>query len=137
MKPTERRVGYGTAIRIWRDGFIWWRCIRRDRYLAVIFLHHLLRIIRFRSGIDIRYRPCDRRHIKPIMGYITDNFANTWLGKKFGRRRFFLLISAPMMFLYALVWVTDMSYWYYLGTYLSIELLSAMCWCLGRRFPRR
>ncbi|MCP1630506.1 oligogalacturonide transporter [Citrobacter amalonaticus] len=30
------------------------------------------------------------------------------------------------MFLYALVWITDMSYWYYLGTYLSIELLSAM-----------
>lgn len=30
------------------------------------------------------------------------------------------------MFLYALVWVTDMNYWYYLGTYLSIELLSAM-----------
>lgn len=30
------------------------------------------------------------------------------------------------MFLYALLWLTDMGYWYYLGTYLSIELLSAM-----------
>lgn len=60
------------------------------------------------------------------MGYITDNFAGTWLGRKFGRRRFFLLLSSPLMFLYALLWLTDMGYWYYLGTYLSIELLSAM-----------
>lgn len=60
------------------------------------------------------------------MGYITDNFGNTWLGRRFGRRRFFLLLSSPLMFLYALLWLTDMGYWYYLGTYLSIELLSAM-----------
>lgn len=60
------------------------------------------------------------------MGYITDNFGDTWLGRKFGRRRFFLLLSSPLMFLYALLWLTDMGYWYYLGTYLSIELLSAM-----------
>lgn len=64
--------------------------------------------------------------LSPIMGYITDNFGNTWLGRKFGRRRFFLLLGAPLMFLYSLVWVSDMNYWYYLGTYLSIELLSAM-----------
>ncbi len=37
-----------------------------------------------------------------------------------------LLLSSPLMFLYALLWMTDMGYWYYLGTYLSIELLSAM-----------
>lgn len=64
--------------------------------------------------------------LSPIMGYVTDNFGDTWLGRKFGRRRFFLLLSSPLMFLYALLWMTDMGYWYYLGTYLSIELLSAM-----------
>ncbi|MGC1001064.1 MFS transporter, partial [Pantoea agglomerans] len=51
--------------------------------------------------------------LSPIMGYITDKFGSTRLGKRFGRRRFFLLISAPMMFIYALVWVSDMGYWYY------------------------
>lgn len=64
--------------------------------------------------------------LSPIMGYITDKFGSTRLGKRFGRRRFFLLISAPMMFIYALVWVSDMGYWYYLGTYLAVELLVAM-----------
>jgi len=64
--------------------------------------------------------------LSPIMGYITDKFGSTRLGKRFGRRRFFLLISAPLMFIYALVWVSDMSYWYYLGTYLAVELLVAM-----------
>ena len=61
-----------------------------------------------------------------FMGSFTDHFYKNPLGKRFGRRRFFLLISSPLMFLYALVWLTDMNYWYYLGTYLSIELLSAM-----------
>lgn len=64
--------------------------------------------------------------LSPIMGYITDKFGTTRLGKRFGRRRFFLLISAPMMFLYSLVWISDMGYWYYLGTYLAVELLVAM-----------
>ncbi|WP_324029338.1 MFS transporter [Pantoea sp. JZ2] len=64
--------------------------------------------------------------LSPVMGYITDKFGSTRLGKRFGRRRFFLLISAPMMFVYALVWVSDMNYWYYLGTYLAVELLVAM-----------
>lgn len=27
--------------------------------------------------------------LSPIMGYITDNFGDTWLGRRFGRRRFF------------------------------------------------
>lgn len=126
MKPTERRVGYGTAIGygvtdLFGGGAFavigTWLLFFYTTYcgLSVLEAGSIFAIARVIDAI-----------LSPIMGYITDNFANTWLGKKFGRRRFFLLISAPMMFLYALVWVTDMSYWYYLGTYLSIELLSAM-----------
>jgi oligogalacturonide transporter len=40
------------------------------------------------------------------------------------------------MFLYALLWMTDMGYWYYLGTYLSIELLSAMVLVRGNAGSR-
>lgn len=64
--------------------------------------------------------------LSPIMGYITDKFGTTRLGKRFGRRRFFLLISAPFMYIYSLVWISDLGYWYYLGTYLAVELLVAM-----------
>ncbi|MFP3727763.1 MFS transporter [Priestia filamentosa] len=62
----------------------------------------------------------------PVMGYITDNFHKTKLGKKFGRRRFFLLISIPLVLCYSLIWVSGMSYWYYLLTYIAFEIVYTM-----------
>jgi len=62
----------------------------------------------------------------PIIGYITDHFGNTWLGRKFGRRRFFILLGCPLMVLYILPWVTNMGYLYYLFTYLILDILSAV-----------
>jgi oligogalacturonide transporter len=126
VKPTERRVGYGIAIGygvtdLFGGGAFavigTWLLFFYTTYcgLTVLEAGSIFAIARIIDAI-----------LSPVMGYITDNFGNTWLGRKFGRRRFFLLISSPLMFLYALVWVTDMNYWYYLGTYLSIELLSAM-----------
>ncbi|MFU0945904.1 MFS transporter [Kluyvera ascorbata] len=126
VKPTERRVGYGTAIGygvtdLFGGGAFavigTWLLFFYTTYcgLSVLEAGSIFAIARIIDAI-----------LSPVMGYITDNFGNTWLGRKFGRRRFFLLISSPLMFLYALVWITDMNYWYYLGTYLSIELLSAM-----------
>ena len=32
----------------------------------------------------------------PVIGYISDHFHHTWLGKKFGRRRFFILLAIPL-----------------------------------------
>ena len=34
------------------------------------------------------------------MGYISDNFYNTRLGRRFGRRRFFILLGIPLVLLY-------------------------------------
>lgn len=62
----------------------------------------------------------------PTMGYITDTFGRTKLGKKFGKRRFFLLLGMPLMALYALMWIAGMGYWYYLVTYLCMEFIAAM-----------
>lgn len=33
--------------------------------------------------------------LNPVMGFITDNFYKTRLGKRFGRRRFFILLGIP------------------------------------------
>lgn len=62
----------------------------------------------------------------PVMGYVTDNFHKTKLGRKFGRRRFFLLISIPLVLCYSLIWVSGMSYWYYLLTYIAFEIVYTM-----------
>ncbi|MCH3965923.1 MAG: MFS transporter [Clostridium sp.] len=61
-----------------------------------------------------------------LMGSITDNFYKSKLGKKFGRRRFFLLIGAPLMADYILLWITGMNYWFYLGTYIMFEIIASM-----------
>lgn len=126
IKPTERRVGYGVAMGYGvTDLFGGGAFAIIGTWLLFFYTTYCGLTVLEASSIFAIARVIDAI-LSPIMGYITDNFGNTWLGRKFGRRRFFLLLSSPLMFLYALLWLTDMNYWYYLGTYLSIELLSAM-----------
>ncbi|AIF53413.1 MFS transporter [Pelosinus sp. UFO1] len=64
--------------------------------------------------------------ISPLMGYITDNFGSTRLGKKFGRRRFFILLGIPFVACYSLLFVAGMSFWYYLFSYIILEITLAL-----------
>ncbi|WP_284972887.1 MFS transporter [Atlantibacter hermannii] len=59
-------------------------------------------------------------------GSFTDHFYKNYLGKKFGRRRFFLLIGAPLMLVYALLWLDGMTWGFYLAVYLAFEIIAAM-----------
>lgn len=59
----------------------------------------------------------------PLMGYLSDNFGKTRLGKRFGRRRFFILLGIPLMMFYPLLWVEGFGFWYYLSTYVLFELI--------------
>jgi oligogalacturonide transporter len=61
-----------------------------------------------------------------FMGSLSDNLFKFKVGRKFGRRRFFLLIGAPLMLCYTLLWVSGMHYLYYLLTYLLFEMIAAM-----------
>nr|WP_318381793.1 MFS transporter [uncultured Enterobacter sp.] len=61
-----------------------------------------------------------------FMGSFTDHFYKNYLGKKFGRRRFFLLIGSPLMLVYSLLWINGMSYGFYLAVYLAFEIIAAM-----------
>jgi oligogalacturonide transporter len=62
----------------------------------------------------------------PVIGYISDHFHRTWLGRRFGRRRFFILLAVPLVPSFALMWVEGQSFWYYLITYCFFELVYAM-----------
>lgn len=64
--------------------------------------------------------------ISLFVGGISDNFLKYKIGRKFGRRRFFLLIGSPLMLTYVLLWISGMNYWYYLLTYLVFEVIAAM-----------
>lgn len=62
----------------------------------------------------------------PIIGYISDNFHKTRLGRRFGRRRFFLLASIPLVSVYSLLWVEGFNYWMYLLFYILFEIVYTM-----------
>ncbi len=62
----------------------------------------------------------------PLMGYISDNFHKTRLGRRFGRRRFFLLLSIPLVSVYSLLWVEGFNYWTYLLVYILFEVVYSM-----------
>lgn len=64
--------------------------------------------------------------ISPLMGYITDNFGSTKLGKRFGRRRFFILLGIPFVACYSCLFVAGMSFWYYLFSYIILEIALAL-----------
>ena len=61
--------------------------------------------------------------MNPLMGFISDSFYKTKLGRRFGRRRFFILIGIPLMCLYPLLWVKGMNFWYYFSTYIMFEIV--------------
>ena len=62
----------------------------------------------------------------PLIGYVSDHFHRTRLGRRFGRRRFFVLLSIPLLPSFALMWVDGHSFWYYLVTYVFFEVVYAM-----------
>ena len=61
--------------------------------------------------------------LNSLMGFITDSFYRTKLGRKFGRRRFFILTGIPLMLLYPMLWVKNMNFFYYLTTYILFEFV--------------
>ncbi|MCJ2182924.1 MFS transporter [Novosphingobium sp. 1949] len=62
----------------------------------------------------------------PMIGYISDNFGGTWLGRRFGRRRFFILAAIPLLPSFGLMWLPGQDFWFYLVTYVLFELVYAM-----------
>jgi oligogalacturonide transporter len=62
----------------------------------------------------------------PVIGHVSDNFGHTALGRRFGRRRFFILAAIPLLPSFAVMWVAGQGFWYYLVSYVLFELVYAM-----------
>ena len=62
----------------------------------------------------------------PLIGYVSDHFHKTRLGRRFGRRRFFVLLAIPLLPSFALMWIDGQTFWYYLVTYVFFEVVYAM-----------
>lgn len=62
----------------------------------------------------------------PIIGFVSDHFGATALGRRFGRRRFFILAAIPLLPSFALMWLPGQEFWFYLVSYVLFELVYAM-----------
>ncbi|MDC7684960.1 MFS transporter [Asticcacaulis sp. BYS171W] len=62
----------------------------------------------------------------PLIGYISDNLRHTWVGRKIGRRKIFLMITIPLLPCFALIFVSGQTFWYYLITFIFFEFLYTM-----------
>ena len=61
--------------------------------------------------------------LQPVMGFIADNFYTTKVGRKFGRRRFWILIAIPMMVAEPFIFVvTPFGVPYYLTLYIIYNI---------------
>lgn len=63
--------------------------------------------------------------VSPLIGFASDHLYRTKLGQRFGRRRFFLLASLPLLPSFALMWIDGHGYYYYLITYVFFEVVYA------------
>lgn len=72
----------------------------------------------------------------PIMGFVTDNFIKTRLGRKFGRRKFFILLGIPAFtIVFPLLWIAGQSYTYYFMMNLLYEIIFTMIIVPGSTLP--
>ncbi|MFT3996360.1 MAG: MFS transporter [Asticcacaulis sp.] len=62
----------------------------------------------------------------PLIGYISDNLRHTWIGRKVGRRKLFLMITIPLLPSFALIFMTGHTFYYYLITFIIFEFLYTM-----------
>ncbi|MFA6851211.1 MAG: MFS transporter [Selenomonadaceae bacterium] len=72
----------------------------------------------------------------PIMGYISDNFGRTWLGKKFGRRHFFIMMGIPgVLITYPILWLPGHTFTFYLIANILYEMVFTMVIVPGPTLP--
>lgn len=72
----------------------------------------------------------------PIMGFVTDNFIKTRIGRKFGRRKFFILLGIPAFtIVFPLLWISGQSFTYYFFMNLLYEIIFTMIIVPGSTLP--
>ncbi|UZK64689.1 MFS transporter [Sphingomonas sp. M1-B02] len=62
----------------------------------------------------------------PLIGYISDNLRHTWIGRRVGRRKIFLIATIPLLPSFALIFVAGHSFTYYLLTFIFFEFVYTM-----------
>lgn len=62
----------------------------------------------------------------PLIGYVSDNLRHTWVGRKIGRRKIFLILTIPLLPSFVLLFVTGQTFTYYLLAFIFFEFVYTM-----------
>ncbi len=62
----------------------------------------------------------------PLIGYVSDNLRHTWIGRRIGRRKVFLIATIPLLPSFALIFVSGQTFTYYLVTFIFFEFVYTM-----------
>ena len=62
----------------------------------------------------------------PLIGYVSDNLRYTWIGRRIGRRKIFLIATIPLLPSFALIFIAGHSFTYYLLTFIFFEFVYTM-----------
>lgn len=62
----------------------------------------------------------------PLIGYVSDNLRHTWIGRRVGRRKIFLIATIPLLPSFALIFVSGQTFTYYLLTFIFFEFVYTM-----------
>jgi len=72
----------------------------------------------------------------PVMGYISDNFGRTSLGKRFGRRKFFIMTGVPLILItYPILWTPGHSFEFYVVANIFYEIVFTSVMVPGPTLP--
>ncbi len=72
----------------------------------------------------------------PVMGYISDNFGRTSLGKRFGRRKFFIMTGIPLVLItYPILWTPGHSFEFYVVANIFYEVVFTSVMVPGPTLP--
>ena len=64
--------------------------------------------------------------LSPLIGHLSDHMGAHGLGRRFGRRRVFILAAIPLLPSFALMWLPGQGFWYYLVSYVAFEMVYAL-----------
>lgn len=72
----------------------------------------------------------------PVMGFISDNMGRTRIGRKFGRRRLFILTGAPLVLItYPILWTPGHTFTFYLIANMIYEMVFTSVMVPGPTLP--
>lgn len=115
----KRKITWGTRIGFGMGGMLGSGALTFTHTYMVMFLTTQVGLAPAEAALIAAFAIYVDAVLAPLMGFISDNFYSTKIGRKFGRRRFWVLLAIPLMIAEPLIFIiTPFGFPYYFAMYL-------------------